>query len=388
MDPIALFLKEDVLPENKSEADMVRRKAPQFWLSEDQKLYKRSFSDPYLLCVHPEVVELLLEELHKGICGSHTGGRSLSHMALTQGYWWPNMQREAQDYVKKCDQCQRFAPNIHQPGGVLNSLTSPCSFAQWGLDIVGLFPKAAGNKRYLLVGTDYFTKWVEAEPLSNIRDVDAKIFFWKNIVTQFGIPHTLISNNGLQFNSKTFRRYCCDLGIKNRYSTPTYPQGSGQIEAVNKVIVSGLKKRLDHAKRKWVEELPHVLWTYRTTPRRSTGETPFSMTYGAEVVIPLETGFPTLRTSSFTPGGNDGLLEKSLDLIEERRENARVQLAYYQHKLKQKYDANMKLRPPAPRDLVLRKVMGITKNPTWGKLGPNWEGPYCITSWLELVLII
>ena len=95
------------------------------------------------------------------------------------------------------------------------------------------------------------------------------------------------------------------------------------------------------------------------------------MTYGAEVVIPLETGFPTLRTSSFTPSGNDGLLEKSLDLIEERRENARVQLAYYQHKLKQKYDANMKLRPPAPRDLVLRKVLGIAKNPTWGKLGPN-----------------
>ena len=88
---------------------------------------------------------------------------------------------------------------------------------------MGHFPKVAGNKRYLLIGTDYFTKWVEVKPLSNIRDVDAKFFFWKNIVTQFGIPHTLISDNGLQFNSKTFRRYCCDLGIKNRYSTPTYP---------------------------------------------------------------------------------------------------------------------------------------------------------------------
>ena len=103
MDPIALFLKEDVLPENKSEANMVRRKAPWFWLSEDQKLYRRSFSSPYLLCMHPEAVELLLEELYEGICGSHMGGRSLSHKALTQVYRWPNMQREAQDYVKKCD---------------------------------------------------------------------------------------------------------------------------------------------------------------------------------------------------------------------------------------------------------------------------------------------
>ena len=86
MDSILLFLLEDVLPENKSEADKVRRKTPRFWLSKDQKLYKRSFFGPYLLCIHPEVVELLLEELYEGICGSHTKGRFLSHRALTQGY--------------------------------------------------------------------------------------------------------------------------------------------------------------------------------------------------------------------------------------------------------------------------------------------------------------
>ena len=106
------------------------------------------------------------------------------------------------------------------------------------------------------------------------------------------------------------------MGITNRYSTPAYPQGNRQAEAVNKVIVSGLKKSLDDAKGKWVEELPHVLWMYRTTPHRSIGETPFSMIYGAEAIIPLETGFPTLRTSPFTPSCNDGLLEKSLDMIE------------------------------------------------------------------------
>ena len=75
-----------------------------------------------------------------------------------------------------------------------------------------------GNKRFLLIGTDYFTKWVEAEPLANIRDVDAKKFIWKNIVIRFGVPHTLISDNGLQFDSKSFRRYCSELGIANRYS--------------------------------------------------------------------------------------------------------------------------------------------------------------------------
>ena len=120
-----------------------------------------------------------------------------------------------------------------------------------------------------------------------------------------------------------------------------------------------------------MEELPHVLWTYRTMPHRSTEETPFSMTYGVEAVIPLETRFPTLRTSSFKPSNNDGLLEKSLDLIEERRKNVMLQLAYHQHKLKQGYDANVKLRPLIVGDLVLRKVLGTAKNLAWGKLGPN-----------------
>ena len=131
-----------------------------------------------------------------------------------------------------------------------------------------------------------------------------------------------------------FRNYYGELGITNRYSTPAYPQGNGQTEAVNKVILSGLKKRLNDAKGKWVEELPHVLWTYKTTPRRSTGETPFSMTYGAEAVIPLELGFPTTRTISFNPKDNDEHLARGLDMIDEKRENAMVQLAHYQQKLK------------------------------------------------------
>ena len=86
MDSIIQFLKQDTLPKERLEADKVRRKAARFWLSENQKLYKRSFSGPYLLCVHPEMTKSLLEELHEEIYGSHTGGRSLAHRAITQGY--------------------------------------------------------------------------------------------------------------------------------------------------------------------------------------------------------------------------------------------------------------------------------------------------------------
>ena len=100
-----MFLKNGILSEDKTEVEKVRRKALRFWLSKDQKLYIRSYSGPYLLCIHLKVVEILLKELHEEICGSHTGGRSLAHSALTQGYWWPSMQKSSQEYVKKCDQC-------------------------------------------------------------------------------------------------------------------------------------------------------------------------------------------------------------------------------------------------------------------------------------------
>ena len=242
MDPIVRFLKDDVLPEERSEAEKIRRKAPRFWLSEDHKLYRRSYSGPYLLCVHPEEAKFLLEELHEGICGSHTGGRSLAHRAITQGYWWPRMQQEAQEYVKKCDQCQRFAPNIHQPGGVLNPLSSPWPFAQWGLDIVGPFPKAPGNKRYLLVATDYFTKWVEAEPLANIRDVDVKKFLWRSIVTRFGVPHTLISDNGLQFDTKPSGGTVVSLGSQTGTQRRPTRRGTDRPRLSTRSSSTGLRR--------------------------------------------------------------------------------------------------------------------------------------------------
>ena len=103
------------------------------------------------------------------------------------------------------------------------------------------------------------------------------------------------------------------------------------------------------------------------------------MTYGAEAVLPLETKFPMLKSSTFTPRNNNELLGRSLDLAKEKREKAMIQLAYYHQKLKRGYDANVKLRPLGPSDLMMRKIFGSAKNPSLGKLGPNWEGPYRIT---------
>ena len=122
------------------------------------------------------------------------------------------MQKDVVMYIKKCDNCQRFSPSIHQPTGELNPLVSPWPFAQWGMDLVGPLPRAIGNQRWLIIATDYFMKGVEVESLANIKDKDSIKFVWKNIVTRFGIPKAIISDNGIQFNRKLFMRYCSKLG--------------------------------------------------------------------------------------------------------------------------------------------------------------------------------
>ena len=125
---------------------------------------------------------------------------------------------------------------------------------------------------------------------------------------------------------------------------------------------------MEEAKGRWVEELPTILWTFKTTPRSSTGETPFSLTYGVEAVIPLEVGLPTLRSEEYDRENNELMLAKDMDLAQEHRDLAMIRLASYQGDLKKKYGKNVNERSLAPGDMVLRKVLGSRKDPSQGKL--------------------
>ena len=162
----------------------------------------------------------MLAEFHKGICGNHQGGRTLADRAHTQGYYWLTMKYDATDYVRKCDWCQRKTPALRSPAQYLISFSSPWPFAQWGIGIVGSLPTALVQKKLLLVATDYFNKWIEAEAFASIKDKDITQLIWKNIVCRFGIPRSIVSDNGPQFDSQVYRNFCHELKIKNPYLTP------------------------------------------------------------------------------------------------------------------------------------------------------------------------
>ena len=133
------------------------------------------------------------------------------------------MLKGVQAYVKTCDKCQRFNNLIRQPSEELTPMTTSWLFAQEGLDIMGPFPTAVRQLKFLVVGIDYFTKWVEVEALATITKKNIQSFVWRNIICRYEIPRVLVFNNGKQFDSNAFSDFCSELGIKNHYSSPAHP---------------------------------------------------------------------------------------------------------------------------------------------------------------------
>ena len=168
---------------------------------------------------------------------------------------------------------------------------------------MGLFPIVMRQLKFLIVDIDYFTKWVEAEALATIKEKNVWSFVWKYIVCRFGIPRVLVSDNGKQFDNDAFRDFCSQLGIRNHYFSPTHPQANGQVKVTNWSLFAIIKTQLKGA--------------YKTTAKTPTGETPFRLAYGSEVVIPIEVGLMSYRVGNHDESRNDENMHLQLDLVDE-----------------------------------------------------------------------
>ncbi|GJR00630.1 reverse transcriptase domain-containing protein [Tanacetum coccineum] len=268
MTPMHEYLAKGILSEDKKKARAVRRKASMYAMI-NGTLYKKSFLGPWLWCVRPLQANYVLREIHKGSCGMHSGPRSVVAKAIQTGYYWPT-NADARKLIR-----------------------------EW-IDLAGPFPEGLGKVKFLIVAIDCFSKWIEAKPVVTITGNQVKKFVWDNIVCRFGLPGEIVSDNGKQFCENPFKDWCEKLRIK---------------------------ARLDERSKDWMGELPHVLWAHRTMIKSSNGETPFSLAYGTEAVIPAKIGMPTLRTAEVDLIKNDEALEINLDLIHEKKEQAAIQEA-------------------------------------------------------------
>nr|KYP50250.1 Retrotransposable element Tf2 [Cajanus cajan] len=191
--------------------------------------------------------------------------------------------------------------------------------------------------KFLIVAVDYFSKWIEAEPVATISAEKVRVFLWKNVVCRYGVPQMLVSDNGTQFAS--------------------------------------LKKRVQDSGTSWVEELPRVLWSYHTTVHSLTQDTPFNLVYGTDAMIPIEIAEPSVRTTAFSEEESDQGRRVDLDLITETRERARINQVAAQRRAAFKYNTKVVPRDFVVGDLVLKRAQLTQMR---NKLSPKWVGPYKI----------
>ncbi|KAK0578128.1 hypothetical protein LWI29_005447 [Acer saccharum] len=320
------YLEENVLPEDAVEAKRIKYRSTQYTILRGE-LYRRGFSKVLQRCVACEETRKILKDVHSGVYGNHTGGKSLAHKVLRQGFYWPTLFVEAQRFAESCETCQRIVNDIRQPPELLKSLTSPWPFTMWGLDLIGPMPtRTKGGAKHATVAVDYFTKWVEAEALMHITEANTTSFIKKNIIYRFGIPSIIITDNRTQFDNSKFREMCEEYKIVNYYASLAHPQTNGQTEAVNKVIKHTLKAKLEARKGYWADKLP----------------------------------------------------EQNLDELEEVRDAAQVRNAAYQQRATRYYNSHVRVRKFQLGVLVLRRVSPYTKDKLAGSLADKWEGSYII----------
>ncbi|GKB93307.1 reverse transcriptase domain-containing protein [Tanacetum coccineum] len=294
MMPILEYLKDGTLPGDHKKESKLCIKARQYELWEGI-LYRRSFLKPWLRCVGPLQADYIIREIREGSCNMHVGPRSVVAKAMRSGYYWPTMHRDTRDMTRKCKDCQ-------------------------GIDITGPFPEGPGKVKFLIVVMDYFTKWIEAKAVATISGTQVKKFVWDNI----------------------------------HFPSVKHPQSNRLVKRENKSLGEGIKTRLGEGNKNWLEELPHVLWSHRTMIKSSNDDTPFSLTYGTEAVIPAEIGMPTYRTAVVDAVHNDEELRLNLDLLEERRERTTIREAKAKLNMKKYYKARVRGVTFRPGDFVYR----------------------------------
>jgi len=370
MTPYRRYLADGILPVEPEEGKKIKRNVARYTLV-DGILFRHGFTHPILTCVSGDECTRIMVELHEGICGSHVGGRSLASKVIRAGFFWPTVREDYMRYAQRCKQCQMHADWHKASPEELRSIYSPWPFHTWGIDILGPFPLAIRQMKYLIVAIEYFTKWIEAEPVVQITAHKVQHFVWKNIVCRFGVPRRLISDNGTQFASQQLGKLCAEVGIKQVFALVKHPQMNGQVKSANRVLLRGLKRRLEKAKGAWAEEVPRIVWAYHTTPQSSTMETPFSLVYGSDAMIPVEIHESSPRFLGFVAEESNEERKVNLDLIDEAREEARIKAEAVKRRVERQYSSKVKLRQFQVGYLVMRKAHPYELE---NKLSPNWTG--------------
>jgi ribonuclease HI len=346
--PFLEYFLEGILPQTHKEVYRLKKLASRYFV-EGGTLFRKGYHGEPLRCLSLSESQMVMKEAHAGECGEHQGKKRLYQHLLTLGYYWPTMKKDAADFVRTCHTCQVQANLIHTHPTNLQNMTTPWPFHTWGLDLIGPIGPASSGHIWILVATEYFTKWVEAVSLRRATGAAVANFIREHIITRFGIPYKLISDNGTPFVNKDVRELLEHYQVKHRRSTPYYPQGNGQAEATNRMLLRILSKMVFDYGSNWNSHLADVLWAYRGSPKTATGFTPFSLVYGTDTISPTELVVPTprvLQGSDLEADANICAEARMADLegLDESRDLARLKSQRNYQKMANAYSKTLQVR--------------------------------------------
>jgi hypothetical protein len=248
-----------------------------------------------LRCVDKHEANQLMKDIHEGSFGTHANGHAMAKKILRAGYYWLTMEADCYHYTRTCYKCQIYSDKVHVPPTPLNVIASPWPFSMWGINMIGMIePKSSNGHRFILVAIDYFTKWVEVASYVNVTKHVVARFLKNNIICRYGVPNKIITDNGSNLNNKTMEELCTMFKIEHHNSSPYRPKMNGAVKAANKNMKKIIQKMVVTYK-DWHEMLPFALHGYRTSVRTSIGETPYSLVYVMEEVLPIEVEIPSVR---------------------------------------------------------------------------------------------
>uniref|UniRef100_A0A2N9FG65 Integrase catalytic domain-containing protein n=1 Tax=Fagus sylvatica TaxID=28930 RepID=A0A2N9FG65_FAGSY len=324
--PFLEYLLEGILPSNPKDVYRLKRLALRYFV-EGGILFRKGFHGEPLRCLSLSESQMVMKETHAG-----------------------------EYFVKTCHTCQVQANLIHTHPTSLQNMATPWPFHTWGLDLIGPINPASGGYIWILVATEYFTKWVEAIPLRKATGAAVANFIREHIITRFGIPYKLITDNGTPFINKDVREVLEHYRVKHRRSTPYYPQGNGQAEATNRMLLRILSKMVFDYGNDWKAHLADVLWAYRSSPKTATGS---ELEVDANICAEARMA--------------------DLEGLDEARDLAKAKSQRNYQKMANVYSKALRVRIFAEGQMVLKAAEFVRRNlPSPSKFSPNWDGPYII----------
>jgi hypothetical protein len=333
-------------------------------------LYKRAKDGRIMRVLKEDEIDTIIFIMHNHEIGGHFG-KDTTYEKIKTRYYWKGMYKDIEEYIKTCDACQRRG----QKGGkgYLNSIKVGKPFERIGIDFVGPLVRTKKGNKYILVVTDYLTKWPEAKALREATAENVVEFIYKDIICRHGCPKTILSDRGTHFRNRIVDELCEKFRIKHKLSSPYHPQTNGLVERFNRTLCETLAK-ISEKENQWDEHIEPALFAYRTIKQGTTKRTPFFMTYGREAILPTD------KLEDGDTNKENDMIQRAYEIIKltDERNEALENIEKSQEKQKERYNEGIKEETKLRiGDKVLLK--DAAKEKQWsGKLSSKWKGPYYI----------